>query len=98
MVALVKPQFEVGREHLSQAGIVRDPAIEPTPKPPKLPQLPWAFRWSMPLIRPFKAETETTSIFCDLKSVVMSQAFPHRRHPRAVPILSQEVRQAGGLL
>jgi 23S rRNA (cytidine1920-2'-O)/16S rRNA (cytidine1409-2'-O)-methyltransferase len=27
VVALVKPQFEVGREHLSRAGIVRDPAI-----------------------------------------------------------------------
>ena len=27
VVALVKPQFEVGREHLSRAGIVRDPAM-----------------------------------------------------------------------
>ena len=27
VVALVKPQFEVGREHLSRAGIVRDPSI-----------------------------------------------------------------------
>ena len=27
VVALVKPQFEVGREHLSRAGIVRDPAV-----------------------------------------------------------------------
>ena len=27
VVALVKPQFEVGQEHLSRAGIVRDPSI-----------------------------------------------------------------------
>ncbi len=27
VVALVKPQFEVGRENLSRAGIVRDPAV-----------------------------------------------------------------------
>jgi 23S rRNA (cytidine1920-2'-O)/16S rRNA (cytidine1409-2'-O)-methyltransferase len=27
VVALVKPQFEVGRENLSRAGIVRDPAL-----------------------------------------------------------------------
>ena len=27
VVALVKPQFEVGREHLSRAGIVRNPAV-----------------------------------------------------------------------
>ena len=27
VVALVKPQFEVGRENLSRAGIVRDPAM-----------------------------------------------------------------------
>ena len=26
-----------------------------------------AFLWQVPLIRPFKEGTETTSIFCDLK-------------------------------
>ena len=27
-VALVKPQFEVGREHVSKGGIVRDPELQ----------------------------------------------------------------------